>query len=249
MMMSQLLTNTATQFDKWFQPREKLQGLSLMDHLFNRLDGLYPHKWKSNFQNQEAIDNWMAAWAEAFEESHVTPQQIAQAIRLTKSLYDWPPSIKEFLGMCNPIQDMDKAYYEAIALIAARDMGEAGTYSHPAIYWTAMELRQQLVSGTYSQVMPKFQRALTEQLEAGEWKPVPDPVKLLKAAPRSPRATELATKLVAEATDTIASKMKAKQDVGIDVSWAKKIIERCKNGDRSITITVLHFAEEALGMR
>src|SRR5205823_10890347 len=58
---------TTRPYSKWFEPHPGL-GISLMDHLFNRLDGAYPHKWRANFPDPQSVDNWQESWVEAFEE-------------------------------------------------------------------------------------------------------------------------------------------------------------------------------------
>ncbi len=88
------------QFSKWFE--QKSNGKNLMELLFDRLDGAYPHKWRSNFPNQDAIDNWMTSWSEAFEEEKVTPEMIKNGLKACRSQFDWPPSCAEFIKSCKP---------------------------------------------------------------------------------------------------------------------------------------------------
>ena len=76
--------------------------ISLIDHLFNRLDGAYPGKWRQNFRNQQAIDNWAESWVEAFEEEGITPQDVKVGLRECRKRFGWPPSVAEFMQACRP---------------------------------------------------------------------------------------------------------------------------------------------------
>lgn len=89
-------------FSKWFEVHPGL-GISMMDHLYNRLDGAYPHKWRSAFQNQQVIDNWCESWAEAFEEEGITPNDIKAGLKACRNAFDWPPSCAEFIKSCKTI--------------------------------------------------------------------------------------------------------------------------------------------------
>ncbi|WP_432785039.1 hypothetical protein AAEX37_01978 [Oligella sp. MSHR50489EDL] len=68
--------------------------------LYKRLDGLYPSKWRSSFPDAEAIDNWREAWVEAFVEDNITPEMIKRGLENCRDMYDWPPSLTEFLKAC-----------------------------------------------------------------------------------------------------------------------------------------------------
>jgi hypothetical protein len=53
---------------------------------------------------------------------------------------DWPPSLPEFIKLCRPTIDPTVAYYEAVAGMQARERGEVGKWSHPAIFWAAVQI-------------------------------------------------------------------------------------------------------------
>jgi hypothetical protein len=122
----------------WHEIHPKL-GISLMDHLFNRMDGAYPSRWKAQFPSEQAIANWREAWSEAFEEEGVTTQMISDAIRACRKKLDWPPSLAEFLKLCKPPINVDAAVYEAIDQMRARQHGK-DEWSDPAIFWAAAKV-------------------------------------------------------------------------------------------------------------
>lgn len=112
--------------------------LSLMDHLFNRLDGMYPIRWRSAFPGEDSIRNWREAWADAFVDAQLTPQHVAAGIRACVRQYDWPPSIAEFVKACRPQLDAEAAFAEACEQMRARESG-CDQWSHRAVYWAAVE--------------------------------------------------------------------------------------------------------------
>lgn len=230
-------------YSQWFEPHPQL-GISLMDHLYNRLDGAYPHKWRSNFANQQAIDNWMESWVEAFEEEGITPEMVRSGLKVIRRRCDWPPSCAEFVKACKPSVDAVVAYYEAVAGIQARANGEMGLWSHPAIFWAAMPMAFDLGQQTYSQMKGRWERALAEQLERTTWEQIPTPLLALPEPGRGRLSREKAAQMVQElGAAGITKTAEAKVD---HRRWAKKILERAQRGDRSLTVLQIKFAEEAL---
>lgn len=243
-MNTAIQTSSKEDFTKWFQPIEVLGGLSMMDHLFNRLDGAYPHKWRSAFPNQQAIDNWCVSWSEEFDDSGIQPSDIKAGLKACRTKYDWPPSCSEFIKACRPSVDPLVAYYEAVAGVAARKNGEMGAWSHPAIYWAAMPLSFDLGNQAYSQMKQRWEKALAEQMLLGDWAAIPQPALALPEPGKSELSREKAKQLVTDykATDVIKS---AKSNVDHNW-WAKKIKDREKRGDKTLSPLQIKFANEAL---
>lgn len=52
-----------------------------MDHLYNRLDGAYPGRWRKDFPDPQSVENWRESWVEAFEEEGITQAEVAVALR------------------------------------------------------------------------------------------------------------------------------------------------------------------------
>jgi hypothetical protein len=240
-------TQLVNPFDRWFAPVEKLQGKSLMDHLYNRLDGAYPHKWRSNFPSQQAIDNWSTSWAEAFEEEGVTPVMIAGGLKACRTRYDWPPSCAEFIKACKPSVDPLVAYYEAVNGTQAREQGKKGDWSHPAIFWASVKVSAyDLKHASYSQIKQRWEKALSDEMEKGEWAPVPEALQALPAPGKSELSKEHAARMVTElkATETI----KKAEDRTDHKLWAKRILAREKKGDKTLSALQVRFAREALNV-
>ena len=151
-----------------------------MDHLFNRLDGSYPNRWRAAFANAQAIQNWREAWSEAFSEEGVTTQDISNAIRSCRKMYDWPPSLPEFLKACKPNIDNETAFYEAVQQMVKRATNE-DQWSHPAIYWAAVQMGTDLNNNPYALVKNRWIRALTTELAKGSWDEIPRRLEALVA--------------------------------------------------------------------
>lgn len=229
-------------FSKWFDVHPAL-GISMMDHLFNRLDGAYPHKWRSNFPNQQAIDNWCESWAEAFEEEGITPNDVKAGLKACRSRYDWPPSCAEFIKACKPAVDPMVAYYEAINGIQAREKGEMGEWSHPAIFWATLDVSAfDLKNQGYSQVKTRWEKALADQLAKGEWAAIPAPLPALPAPGKGVLSREKAAQLVSEYK---AEEVVKSADGTNHRAWIGKIFERQKRGDSSLPGISIKLAREA----
>lgn len=231
-------------YSQWFDVAPRL-GISFIDHLFNRLDGAYPHKWRSNFPNQQAIDNWAESWVEAFEDERITPTDVKVGLRECRKRYAWPPSIAEFIQACKPAIDALSAYHEATAGLEARGKGEMGTWSHPAVYWAASLLAKDLMSQTYAQVKDRWAALLKAQLEHTEWADIPEPRLALPEPGKSALSKEGAAQMLrdlgaAGIVKGAPSKIDGKR-------WARRILERVAAGDKSLLQIQINFAKDALG--
>lgn len=231
---------TTRPFSQWFDPLPDL-GISLVDHLFNRLDGAYPHKWRSNFPNQQAIDNWAESWVEAFEEEGITPHDVKVGLRECRRRFAWPPSCAEFVQACRPTVDPMRAYYEAVAGVQARFANEHGTWSHPAIYWAAMSMPTELRDQAYSAVRARWEIALQKELEKATWDEIPAPMLQLTSPGRSTTTSAKARETIAHLVSTVVNKPASTDPRG----WARAILARERAGEK-LTPTQLQMARDAL---
>jgi len=142
----------------------------MMDRLFNRLDGSYPHKFRSAFANAQAIQNWREAWAEAFDEERLTLAEVKTGIVTCRKLYDWPPSLPEFLKACRPSIDAERAFFEAVEQMRLREFGK-DAWSSAAVYWAAVSLGADLRNHPYQSISKRWAASLDmagKKIKSGE---------------------------------------------------------------------------------
>jgi hypothetical protein len=225
---------------KWHEPHSKL-GISLMDHLFNRLDGMYPNRWRAAFHSEHAIANWRDSWAEAFDEEGVTTQMISDGIRACRKQYDWPPSVSEFIRACKPPINIDAAVYEAIEQMSARQHGK-DVWSNPAIFWAAVKVGEHdITSQSFAQLKPRFEAALNKVLE-GEVKAVPPRVPMLAAPGAAESTREYGRKRLDELG---ASGLVKNLSKGGNIQWAQRIIDEERQTGK-VPLNKLRIAKEAI---
>ena len=205
--------------NSWLTPVRSNDGktLSLMDRLYGRLDGMYPNKWRAAFPSVDAVQNWRDAWAAAFDGEGMTPDEIAIGLSACLRLYDWPPSLPEFIKACRPPLDYEATHREAVRQMHARKGGN-DKWSSAAVYWAAVQVGEfDLANLPYAQIKARWQNTLdraVQEVRDGK-RPGEVPARLIAiAAPgKSTTPPEVARKRIAEAIAKIINKaLKGKDD-------------------------------------
>ncbi len=150
--------------DFWKTKHSQFDGIAPIDHLFNRLDGIYVGKWRAAFTSDSAIKNWRDAWAESIVEENLTPLEIKAGIKECKKLYDWPPSFPEFIKACRPSVDYETAYYEAVTQLQNRKNG-TDEWTDSAIFWAAVQMSSDINSNPYQNLKNRWKAKLDEVRE------------------------------------------------------------------------------------
>lgn len=161
--------------EKWLSPHEKLNGLAPIDHLFNRLDGLYPSRWRASFSSPQSINNWREAWADGLAEEGITGLELKNGIRECRRRFDWPPSLAEFIKSCRPdiCIDFELSFTEAVTQMQNRKDGK-DKWSHPAIYWAAIKIGQfDIRTATWGSIKNRWISALKAEINKNEWPDIP----------------------------------------------------------------------------
>lgn len=216
---------------------------SWIEKMFHKMLLDYGKKFTDQWGGADT-DELIAHWAR--EMASYTGAEIKRGLAAMETR-DWPPTLPEFKKMCRAPVDSLVAYYEAVTGVQARAAGEFGKWSHPAIYWAAMPMSFDLGSQTFSQVKPRWERALAEQMDKGEWPEIPNTM-LALTAPGT------AAPLSREEADAMLRKLKAvvikkSADSKIDHrAWAKRILERNKRRDPSLSLLQVKFAQEAMAV-
>lgn len=138
--MTQALSTS--KHNPWLDIRSSI-GITMIDHLFNRLDGIYTGKWQQAFKTPASIENWKSAWAESLHDRGITPEQIKRGLKNCVDLYDWPPSLSEFVKACEQkSRDEQITPIETPAQLLAYDIKP-----DPAKAEAAAKMARQSVSG------------------------------------------------------------------------------------------------------
>lgn len=153
---------------------------------------------------------------------------------------EWPPTLPEFEKMCKPSIDPTVAYYEAVIGIQARAKGEMGQWSSPAVFWAAMPLSFDLGTQTYSQIKARWEKALADQIDRGEWVPIPEPMVALPAPGKAELSKEKTAKMVQEIGAAAILKPKSEHTF-----WYRDIIARERKGDKTLNRAQVRAAHEA----
>lgn len=155
---------------------------------------------------------------------------------------DWPPTVPEFKRLCRPALDVIAAYYEAIEGIQARERGEVGQWSHPAIYWAAVKIgAHDLKNQSFSQMRERWERAFNEVFSQGTWAAIPEPAKALPAPGKTVLSRSDAERRLQELGASGVLKKNTQHR-----AWIGKVLERAKNKDASLPSISVRMAKEAL---
>lgn len=203
-MQATSLQSSTAPLNVWLDPHPKLDGVSLIDHFFNRLDGLYPHRWRSAFANEQAIINWRESWAEGLAEEGITLLEVKCGIDACRRDFAWPPSFAEFLSACRPSVDPESAYIEAVEQIRLRETGE-DKWSCPAVYWAATEIGSwDLRQSSWGGIKARWTAVLRDKLANRDLPDIPPP----RVALPAPGQTAVPREVVAERIATLKNMFK-----------------------------------------
>lgn len=187
------------------------QSKQVMDRLFLRLTAFYGSKFTEVFGGIDP-EVMKGIWAE--ELAAYTLDELNRGVTACRAL-KWPPTLPEFMVACRPPVTAASAYHEAIANAKLREDGLNPAYSHPAVYWAAVEigsweLRHQpykFIAGRWEATLDRLMRSSTP-LE-----PVPPPPLRLKAPDTRPPSPEIAKRL-AELAASLRGPMKKQNQNG-----------------------------------
>jgi hypothetical protein len=206
-----------------------------IEKLFDRMAALYGSKFADMWRGADPAEV-KKLWAD--ELGKLTREEVTKGAQALMTL-EWPPSLPQFINLCRPKLDAQKAFTEAINGLLARDRGEVGTWSHPAIFWAAVRVGAfDLKNSTYPQIKGRWEGALGDELEKSQWQEIPKPVVALPVAKVS---KEVAEKYVAklQALNVESSQIDHKR-------WAKRIMERHQRGDKTLLPVQVSMAKAAL---
>lgn len=154
---------------------------------------------------------------------------------------EWPPTLPEFIKLCRPSVDATVAYYEAVNGVNARERGEMGEWTHPAIFWASAKMAYDLKNLSYATVKARWERMLQEEMEKDQWADIPQPSLALPAPGKADLSREKAAQMLAELGASGVLKPS-----GDDKQWARMIMQRVADNDPTLSALQVRFAREAL---
>lgn len=140
--------------------------------ILGKLHARYGAKFADMWQGVPQ-DKLAAEWAA--ELAGFTPDEIRRGMDACRTRV-WPPTLPEFAALCRPPIEAEAAFYEALDGIRQRERGVAFAWSHPAIYWAAVDFgTYNLTHSDWPAAKSKWVRILAKQMDKTEWEAVPDP--------------------------------------------------------------------------
>lgn len=218
--------------------------IAWVESLFARMQAMYGNKFLDMWRGTDA-EMVKQMWAD--EMGKLSAEDLKRGFNALISR-DWPPSLPEYVRMCKPSVDPTVAYYEALNGVQARERGEVGSWSHPAIFWASVAVSAyDLKHQSFSQIKARWEKALQDEMDKGQWAAVPQPLLALPEPGKSAMSREHANKMVQElqATETI-KKAADKTDHKL---WAKRILKRAEEKNHGLSALQIRFAKEALAAR
>jgi hypothetical protein len=173
----------------------------------------------------------------AAELGQLTPDQLKVGVAAMRKA-EWPPTLPEFVAMCNPPTNYSAALYEAIEQMQKREEGR-DQWSDPAFFWAAIKIGNfDLRSLPHKDLLKRFTDAMEKVLAQETIEPVP-PRHVALPAPGQGIASK-------EKVEAEVAKIRATTKVPGNKEWAKRILEREKRD--KVPFAVGQMARRALGL-
>lgn len=212
-------------------PRSWVERISA--HMLHAYGKRYTDLWAAT--KPEA---WLAYWSEQL--AGYTAAEIKRGMDALDAR-EWPPTLPEFKRLCRPPLDPQAAFYEALDGVQARERGERGNWSNPAIFWAAVKVgAHDIKSNGYAQIQKRWETALQAILEAGSYPPIPDPALSLPAPGKAVLSRESEARLMAElgASGILRKRTHPR-------AWIERIRERQRAGDATLPAAAVRLADAA----
>lgn len=126
-----------------------------VDRLFMRFSGRYGAAFSQRWAGVE--DAARQEWSEGL--AGFTAAEIKRGL---DNLGTWPPSLPEFIQLCRPPIEPEKAFYEALKQMRIRHQGGADRWSNPVIFWAAVWMGEDLFSAQFARLKTRWIAALDQ---------------------------------------------------------------------------------------
>ncbi len=114
-----------------------------IDMIYTAFDRIYLQTFRAAFTTANEKILWENIWANALLINKVTEAQVTKALNKLPKL---PPSMIDFIDLCLGKDGAwhETAFFEAINQLAKR-RSSCDKWSHPAIYWAAMDVGEHAI--------------------------------------------------------------------------------------------------------
>lgn len=215
------------------QPLARSWVEKISAHMLNLYGKRYTDLWAATDAKA-----WVSYWAQQL--AGFTADELKRGLDALDHC-QWPPTLPEFKRLCRPPIDPQAAFYEAVEGVQARERGERGTWSHPAIYWAAVKVGAfDLKNCGYGQIQKRWESALQAIFDAGEYEPIPEPALTLPAPGKTVLTRESEARLMAELGASGILHKRANPR-----AWITRIRERQRAGDRTLPAAAIRAADAA----
>lgn len=176
-----------------FQQLSTAKRSEWIDRLFARLGAMYGNRFASMWEGQD-MAGVKSVWMEDLAE--FTPEEITAGVAACKTR-EWPPTLPEFIRLCRPSIDYERAYHDAIEQMIRRDRGQ-DVWPYPALYWAAASLGNDFRAKPYADLKSRWRKAMDDATEAVRTGAKPNEIPPRREALPAPGKTTLSREVVAE---------------------------------------------------
>lgn len=188
-----------------FQQLSTSTQLEWIERLFARLGAMYGSKFAAMWEGQ-SIDSVKRVWREDLAE--FSPEEIGRGVSACKTR-EWPPTLPEFIKLCRPVIDYERAFLDATEQMQLRKTGE-DSWPVAALFWAVNKLGGDFDKFAYRDISIRWKKALDDAHEAVKNGMMPDVIPPRMESLPAPGNTmidrELAAKRIAELRAVLSGK-------------------------------------------
>lgn len=178
-----------------------------IDRLFRRFGAMYGKHFADMWAGQ-SLAEVKEVWEE--ELADMTTTEIARGVDACRTRA-WPPTLPEFIKLCRPTLDYERAFVEAAKQLPRRERGN-DEWSDPAVFWAAMSMSWDVQNNGYQAVRGQWQNALdnaAKKVRSGELpREIPERREALPPTEKTSVPPEKAKKMMADLRKELGFKMR-----------------------------------------
>ena len=180
-----------------------------ISRLFVRLGAMYGKHFADMWTGQR-LEDVKAIWAD--ELADMTQDEVARGVASCRTR-NWPPTLPEFIKLCRPALDYERAFAEAVQQLQRRKTGE-DEWSNPAVYWASVSVGTHDMTGmSYPALRARWAEAMdkaVDRIRKGELPAtVPERLEELPAPGKTTISKEEAQRRMAEVRKQLGAAMRS----------------------------------------